>query len=396
MNADEKVNVLLVDDQPGKLLSYEVMLAELGENLIKTSSAKEALEVLLKTDIAVILVDVCMPEFDGFELARMIRDHPRYQRTAIIFISAIHISEADSLRGYKAGAVDYVPVPVVPEVLRAKVKVFAELYRTTRMLEELNRELERRVAARTAALEDLRDGRLVESEQRRTLALAAGNMGSWEYSFAEDSWSIDEGQYRIFGLKPDESTTPTADLSARCFVRTEDWQKMRQVAARGTSSEAHLLSVRVARPQEQWRGALVPDHRCRDVRCRREAPARQRCHDRRHRPQGSRTEAGTSCARGRSQGAQCAGCRPGDRPPRPCQNDGRVHRRRGGPRPRTGALARASVAIALAGRRHAPAGRRRVRALSEPAMCAGRAWKDRTSSCRRTRRNPLRSSCMNW
>src|SRR5689334_24358021 len=107
MDAHEPVNILLVDDQPGKLLSYEVMLAELGENLIKTASAKEALEVLLKTEVAVILVDVCMPELDGFELASMIRDHPRFQRTAIIFISAIPISEADSLRGYDAGAVDY-------------------------------------------------------------------------------------------------------------------------------------------------------------------------------------------------------------------------------------------------------------------------------------------------
>src|SRR6195256_4081798 len=142
MDPDGKVNVLLVDDQPGKLMSYEVMLEELNENVIKTSSAKEALEVLLKTEVAVILVDVCMPDLDGFELAAMIREHPRFQRIAIIFISAIHISEADSLRGYDAGAVDYVPVPVVPEVLRAKVRVFAELFRKTKQLEELNRELE--------------------------------------------------------------------------------------------------------------------------------------------------------------------------------------------------------------------------------------------------------------
>src|SRR6202167_6043360 len=113
MDTHRKVNVLLVDDQPGKLLSYEVMLGELGENLIKTSSAKEALEVLLKTDVAVILIDVCMPELDGFELARMIRDHPRFQSTAIIFISAIHISMADSLRTIDAGADDNVPVPDV-------------------------------------------------------------------------------------------------------------------------------------------------------------------------------------------------------------------------------------------------------------------------------------------
>jgi PleD family two-component response regulator len=184
MDANGKVNVLLVDDQPGKLLSYEVILGELGENLIKTASAKEALEVLLKTEVAVVLIDVCMPDLDGFELARMIRDHPRFQRTAIIFISAIHVSEADSLRGYDVGAVDYVPVPVVPEVLRAKVRVFAELYRKTRELEALNNELEQRVAERTAALREI--------EQSRTLALAAGNMGSWEFNVRTGHWTVDE------------------------------------------------------------------------------------------------------------------------------------------------------------------------------------------------------------
>jgi CheY-like chemotaxis protein len=121
MIAQEQVNILLVDDQPAKLLSYEVILAELGENLIKANSAREALEFLLKNDVAVILVDVCMPELGGFELAKMLRDHPRYEKTAIIFISAIHLSDLDRVRGYETGAVDYVPVPVVPEILRAKV-----------------------------------------------------------------------------------------------------------------------------------------------------------------------------------------------------------------------------------------------------------------------------------
>src|SRR5499427_3449487 len=153
MAADDKVNILLVDDQPAKLLSYETILSGLGENLIKAASAREALEQLLKHDIAVILVDVCMPELDGFQLAAMIREHPRFQKTAIIFISAIHLSEMDRLRGYEMGAVDYVPVPVIPEVLRAKVKVFAELYRKTRQLERLNAELEDRVVQRTAELE---------------------------------------------------------------------------------------------------------------------------------------------------------------------------------------------------------------------------------------------------
>jgi len=102
MNANERVNILLVDDQPGKLLSYEVMLKELGEALLKASSANEAFSMLLRHEVAVILIDVCMPDLDGFELAKMIREHPRFQKTAIIFISAIHLAESDYLRGYNA------------------------------------------------------------------------------------------------------------------------------------------------------------------------------------------------------------------------------------------------------------------------------------------------------
>lgn len=152
MSTDDKVNILMVDDQPAKLLSYEVMLAELGENLIKANSAKDALEHLLKTDVAVVLMDVSMPDLDGFELATMIRQHPRFQRTAIIFISAVHLTDLDRLKGYEHGAVDYISVPVIQELLRAKVRVFAELHRKTRQLEELNRDLERRVSERTEEL----------------------------------------------------------------------------------------------------------------------------------------------------------------------------------------------------------------------------------------------------
>ena len=149
----DRVNILMVDDQPGKLLTYEAILAELGENLIKANSAKEALEKLLKIDVAVVLMDVSMPEIDGFELAEIIRQHPRFQKTAIIFISAVHLTDLDRLKGYQHGAVDYLSVPVVPEVLRAKVKVFTELHRKNQQLERLNSELEQRVVQRTSELQ---------------------------------------------------------------------------------------------------------------------------------------------------------------------------------------------------------------------------------------------------
>src|ERR1700756_5119639 len=135
------MNILLVDDQPAKLLAYEAMLTELGENLISASSGMEALDHLLKHDIALILMDVCMPEMDGFETAQMIHQHPRFQNTPIIFISGIHVTELDRIKGYQHGAVDYVLVPVIPQLLRAKVRIFTDLHRKTRQLESLNAQM---------------------------------------------------------------------------------------------------------------------------------------------------------------------------------------------------------------------------------------------------------------
>jgi len=109
MNAHERVNILLVDDQHAKLLSHEAILAEIGENLLKASSASQAFECLLKNEIALVLIDVCMPDLDGFELAAMIREHPRFETTAIIFVSAVMMTYPDQLRGYQLGGVDYVP-----------------------------------------------------------------------------------------------------------------------------------------------------------------------------------------------------------------------------------------------------------------------------------------------
>jgi two-component sensor histidine kinase/DNA-binding response OmpR family regulator len=233
--------------------SYEVILQELGENLIKTASAREAFECLLKNDVAVILVDVCMPELDGFQLAAMIREHPRFQKTAIIFISAIHLTDVDRLRGYEMGAVDYVPVPVVPEVLRAKVKVFAELFRKTRQLEQLNRELERRVADRTAELKSSAT-RLLKSGQLRSLALAVGQMGSWDWDAASGDLSWDEGQYGIFGVDPN-SFAVTLD-NVRALIHPEDWKRLRATLANNEHAQTYQTEFRVHRPNGELRWCI--------------------------------------------------------------------------------------------------------------------------------------------
>jgi PAS domain S-box-containing protein len=199
----EKVNILLVDDQPAKLLGYEAILQDLNENLIKAHSGREALEHLLHGNIAVVLVDVCMPELDGFELADLIRQHPRCQKTAIIFVSGIHMSDLDRLKGFDFGAVDYVSVPVVPEILRARVSVFIDLYRKTHQLEQFNRELERRVAERTEEL-STSNAQLRVSEERLRLAVVGAGMGTWDVDWitGESHWS--ETLLKMMGYRSDQ------------------------------------------------------------------------------------------------------------------------------------------------------------------------------------------------
>ncbi len=140
---DDRVNILLVDDQPARLLTYQSILSELGQNLVPVHSGREALERLMHDEFAVVLLDVSMPGMDGFETAELIHAHPRFEKTPIIFVTGIHVSELDRLRGYKAGAVDYVAVPIVPEILRGKVAVLVELYCKRRELRQVNRILAR-------------------------------------------------------------------------------------------------------------------------------------------------------------------------------------------------------------------------------------------------------------
>lgn len=204
MTTTEPVNILMVDDQPAKLLTYEAILGDLGERLIKATSGREALEHLLKTDIAIVLMDVSMPEIDGFELAEIIRQHPRYQKTAIIFVSAVRLTDLDRLKGYESGAVDYIPVPVIPEILRAKVSVFADLYRKTRELEALNHDLEQRVEQRTVEVQ-ANAARLRESEERIRVILQNTSAVIYLIDPHGRCLQVNRGFEQVFGVTDDEA-----------------------------------------------------------------------------------------------------------------------------------------------------------------------------------------------
>jgi len=169
------VKILLVDDQPGRLLTYRAILEPLGEELVEASSGVEALKRLMEDDFALILLDVNMPDMDGFETASLIHQHPRFEKTPIIFVTAVNITDMDRLRGYKLGAVDYVMVPVIPEILRSKVVVLAELHRKRVELQATNAKLE--AANRALQAEQERELEVLnESLRKANAALGAQNV----------------------------------------------------------------------------------------------------------------------------------------------------------------------------------------------------------------------------
>ncbi len=260
MNSSDKVNILMVDDQPAKLLSYEVILSDLGENLISASSGREALDALLKNDIAVVLMDVSMPDIDGFELADMIRQHPRFQKTAIIFISGVHMSDMDRIRGYERGAVDYISVPVVPELLRAKVTVFAELHRKTRQLEMLNEELEARVASRNEELRLLNQKlrqRVTELETiMQVLPVGVAVAQDPECGVVTGNAALSELQGFLRGAEPHTEEGRRAAVFENVFSNGEalppDQLPLQRAAATGRPVESLELEVRDADGSSTW------------------------------------------------------------------------------------------------------------------------------------------------
>ena len=163
-----------------------------------------------------------MPEIDGFELADMMRQHPRFQKTAIIFISAVHLTDLDRIKGYKSGAVDYISVPVVPELLRAKVSVFAELHRKTRQLERLNRELEQRVAERTQQLQE-------SENQFRTLANSIPQL-AWMADAQGSIFWYNQRWYDFIGARVERTDV---GMDGVCNTRTTSIVSLQQLEHSG-------------------------------------------------------------------------------------------------------------------------------------------------------------------
>jgi signal transduction histidine kinase len=170
VTAGDPVSVLLVDDQPSRLLTYEAILSPLGLRLVTAGSGVEALKLLMDGEFAVILLDVSMPGMDGFETARLVHQHPRFERTPIIFVTGVHMSELDQLKGYELGAVDYVYVPVVPQILRSKVQVLVELHGQRLELKRLNESL----ARANASLDEA--NRTLKRETESELAVLNANL----------------------------------------------------------------------------------------------------------------------------------------------------------------------------------------------------------------------------
>src|ERR687894_504818 len=161
MQSQEIVNILMVDDRQQNLLALEAVLGDMGQNLVRANSGREALKHLLDQEFALILLDVQMPGLDGYETAALAREREQSRHTPIIFLTAINQSDAQVFKGYSSGAVDYMFKPFVPEVLRAKVSVFVELYRSTQevrrqaeLLQRANAELEAQGAERLRAEQD--------------------------------------------------------------------------------------------------------------------------------------------------------------------------------------------------------------------------------------------------
>jgi PAS domain S-box-containing protein len=240
--SDAKTNILLVDDRPENLLALETVLADLGQNLVKAHSSAEALRHLLRQDFAAILLDVQMPEIDGFETASLIRQRDRSRHTPIIFLTAIGTSDPDVFRGYAIGAVDYLFKPFRPEILKSKVAVFVDLFQMrervlaqAERLMAMNQQLECEIVERTRAEEALR-----ASEERYALMMRGTNDGLWDWNiltnemYASPRWKsmVGYGEHELGNtfeewerrLHPDDRQRALAAVRGHLEGRTDQYE----------------------------------------------------------------------------------------------------------------------------------------------------------------------------
>lgn len=248
------VKILLVDDQPAKLLSYEAVLSGLGVSCMRALSGNEALGQLLKHDFAAILLDVNMPGMDGFEAARMIRAHPRFERTPIIFITAFHSDELSRLKGYEVGAIDYISVPVAPEVLRSKVAVLVELFQRRSELQELNKALQEA----HERLEGEHARALRASEQRYRLAAEAVQGLVYEWDVPADRVTHSKGLTTLLGFIPED--VPPTSLWWKSRIHTEDIPALENaLKRRNPDDDGHReIDLRAQHRDGHW--IYVRDH----------------------------------------------------------------------------------------------------------------------------------------
>ena len=248
------VKILLVDDQPAKLLSYEAVLSGLGVDCVRALSGDEALGHLLKHDFAAILLDVNMPAMDGFETARMIRAHPRFERTPIIFITAFHSDELSRLKGYEVGAIDYLSVPVAPEVLRSKVAVLVELYRRRHELQAVNDALKQA----HAHLQGEHHRALQASEERYRLAAEAVQGLIYEWDVRSDRVTHSKGLTQLLGFRIEE--VPPTSPWWKSRIHPDDIAALEgALKRRGPQDDGHReVDLRMQHKDGRW--VSVRDH----------------------------------------------------------------------------------------------------------------------------------------
>jgi len=278
---DESVKLLLVDDESRNLDALESILDNSGCTLIRAQTADEALIAILQNDFAAIILDIKMPGTDGLELARMIKKRKRSQHVPILFLTAHLLDERNVLEAYGVGGVDFISKPINPDILRSKITVFADLFRTTRALASAVESLNSEVSERKKAQEELRIAKsqletrvlertselahanreLYDNEEWLRLALAVAQVANWEWDLISGKmrWSADPEA--LFGF-PSGSFGPNRQIPH--VVHPDDVGVLEEAFDRATRTGEYDAEYRAVRPDKSivWiadRGRLVQD-----------------------------------------------------------------------------------------------------------------------------------------